>query len=48
LIPNIAQEVAASRFGIQKLPILLLGILEVAIDLSAPEAQVEDVLPGIV
>jgi hypothetical protein len=48
LVANTFQEVAAAGFGIEKLPILLLGKLEVAINLAAPEAQVQDVLAGIV
>jgi hypothetical protein len=43
-----AQEVAATGFGIEELPILLLRKLEVAIDVAGSEAQVEDVCAGII
>ena len=47
-IPNIAQKIAAPGFSIQEFPILHLRKLEVAIDLAAAEAQIEDVLPVVI
>src|SRR6202034_413684 len=47
-IPNIVQKISAPGFSIQEFPILLLRKLEVAIDLAAAEAQVEDALPAII
>src|SRR5450432_2103029 len=43
-----AQEVAAPGFSIQEFPILVLRKPEVAIDLAAAEAQIEDALPAII
>ena len=46
LIPNVAQEVASPGFGIEKFPILRLGEVEVAINLAAPETQVQSCFPA--
>jgi hypothetical protein len=40
LAADAAQEVAASRFGLEELLIQIFGNLEIAIDPAAAEAQV--------
>src|SRR5262249_22740197 len=42
LIPNVAEEVLALGFGVEKFLVLFGGKGEVTIDLAAVEAQVED------
>jgi hypothetical protein len=47
-VPDVTQEVAALRFRINELLVIVLGELEVSIDIAATEAQIQDALLCIV
>jgi hypothetical protein len=40
VVPDMAQKVAASGFGVEEVPVLLLGELKAAVDIAPPESQV--------
>jgi len=47
-VPDVTQEVAALGFGSEEVLVIVIGELEVSIDVSAAETQVQDAQFGIV
>ena len=47
-IPDVTQKIAASRLGVEELLVLIVGELEVAVDIAASETQVQDAALGVV
>jgi hypothetical protein len=47
-VPDVVKEVAAMRFGIEELSVLVLWEVEVSVDIAASETQVQDVALSVV